>query len=85
MEKINSFRKEGILRDKKLQGMNRTVASVLGIYRSDNTFSNPCPSVGKRMHCFKVLMIQGEYITLSFLLSCLSPTLPVGCVRRQIK
>lgn len=85
MEKVNSFRKEGILRDRKLEGMNRTVASVLGIYRSDNTFSNPCPRVGKRIHCFRVLMIQGEYITVSFLLSCLSPTLPVGYVRRPIK
>ena len=49
---INSFRKEGILRDRKLQGMNRAVVSVLGICRTDNAVFNPCPRVGKKNTLF---------------------------------
>lgn len=52
MSEINSFSKEGILRDRKLQGMKRTVASVSDICRTDDTVSNPCPRVGKKAHSF---------------------------------
>lgn len=52
MAEINSFSKEGILRDRELQGMNRTVASVSDICRTDNTVSNPCPRVAKKAHYF---------------------------------
>lgn len=52
MAEINSFRKESILRDRKLQGMNITLSSVSGICRADNTASNPFPRVGKKNTLF---------------------------------
>lgn len=79
---INSFCKGGIFRDRKLQGMNKMLS---GICRADNTVSNPCSRVGKKMHFSKVLMGEGERITLSFLLSCLKPSLREGHVKQLIK
>lgn len=62
--------------------MNRTLSDI---YRADNTVSNPCSRVGKKMHFSKVLMIKGECITLPFLLSCLKPSLREEHVKKLIK
>lgn len=56
-------RKEGILREGKIQGMNRILASEFSSSGVDNTVSNPCLRLGNSSLLPKFLMIWGEYIT----------------------